>query len=70
MAGGSGIHIKESTRGSYTARASAAGRSVQSQAAHDLAPGSTASPAVRKKANFARSSRKWNHRSGARRSRR
>lgn len=57
----SGIHIKKSTQGSYTARAKARGHTVQQQARIDLAPGSKASPAVKKKANFARNASKWNH---------
>lgn len=61
----SGIHIKESTRGSYRARAKAHGRSVSEQAKADLAPGSHASAAVRKKANFARNARKWRHKGRA-----
>ena len=48
------IKIKPANRGKYTARAKANGRSVQAQASADLKPGSQASGAVRKEANFAR----------------
>jgi hypothetical protein len=48
------IKIKKSTQGTYTARAKANGNTVQQQAAKDLAPGSKASPTVKKRANFAR----------------
>jgi hypothetical protein len=61
MAGGSGIHIKPANRGKYTARAKAHGRSVQEQARADLAPGSKASAAVRKQANFARNAKGFKH---------
>ena len=46
--------------GKFTARAKANGRSVQAQAAADLKPGSSASPAAKKEANFARNAAGWN----------
>ena len=61
MAGKSGIKIKASTKGSFTAAAKKSGQSVQSKAASVLKPGSTASAAMKKKANFARNAAKWNH---------
>lgn len=54
------IHIKASKKGSFTAAAKRAGRSVQSEARHVLAD-KNASPAMKKKANFARNAAKWNH---------
>lgn len=53
------IKIKAANKGKYTARAKSKGNSVQQQAAKDLAPGSKASGAVKKRANFARSAAKW-----------
>lgn len=55
------IKIKPSREGTYTARAKAQGHTVQEQARIDLAPGSKASPAVKRKANFARNASKWKH---------
>ena len=52
--------LKKSTKGSFTRMAKAAGRSVQAEAAAVLKPGSKASPAAKKKANFARNAAKWN----------
>jgi len=57
----SGIHIKESKRGTFTAAAQRSGMGVQQKAAAVLKPGSKASPAMKKKANFARNAAKWNH---------
>ena len=51
--------LKKSTRGSFTAAAKKAGKSVQQEAADVLKPGSKASPAMKKKANFARNAAKW-----------
>lgn len=53
------VSIKPSKQGSYTARAKAHGNTVQQQASKDLKPGSKASPAVKKQANFARNAKKW-----------
>lgn len=53
------IQIKPANKGKFTARAKANGRSVQAQASADLAPGSKASGAVKKRANFAKSAAKW-----------
>jgi hypothetical protein len=53
------IKIKKSTRGSFTAAAKKAGRSVQGEASAVL-KSKTASPAMKKKANFARNAAKWN----------
>jgi hypothetical protein len=63
----SGIHIKPSKKGSFTRMAKKAGKSVQGEATAVLNdPG--ASPAAKKKANFARNAAKWNH-TGPRKSR-
>jgi hypothetical protein len=56
----SGIHIDPSKRGTFTAAARRAGRSVQGEARAVLAD-PNASPAMRKKANFARNAAKWHH---------
>ena len=53
------IKIKKSTKGTFTAAAKKSGQSVQGKAASVLAPGSKASPAMKKKANFARNAAKW-----------
>ena len=58
--GSSGIHIKPSHKGLFTAKAKGAGMGVQSYASKVLAPGSKASPQTKKQANFARNARKWN----------
>lgn len=57
----SGIHIKPSKKGTFTAMAKKAGKSVQAEATSILKPGSKASPAAKKKANFARNAAKWKH---------
>ena len=62
----SGIHIKDSTKGSFTAAAKS-GESTQEHARRVLS-NPNASPAMRKKANFARNAAKWNH-SGRKKSR-
>ncbi len=59
MASKKPIKIKKSTRGSFTAAAKKAGRSVQGEASAVL-KSKTASPAMKKKANFARNAAKWN----------
>ena len=52
-----GIHIKKSKRGTFKAAAKKAGMGVQEYANK----GSKASPAMKKKAVFARNAAKWNH---------
>jgi hypothetical protein len=54
------IYIKPKNRGKFTASAKKAGKSVQSHASAVLAS-STATPLQKKRANFARNARKWNH---------
>ena len=54
------IHIKESKRGTFTAAAKKAGMSVQAYAKKVLAD-KNASPAMKKKANFARNAKKFKH---------
>lgn len=49
-----GIHINPAHRGEFTAKAKAAGMSVQAYADKVLKPGSKASGATKKQANFAR----------------
>jgi hypothetical protein len=61
------IDIKPSKRGSFTGAAKRAGRSVQGEAAAVLRD-PHASPAMKKKANFARNAKKWHHRGSKRRS--
>lgn len=61
----SNIHIKPSKRGSFTKMADSAGKSVQ-QEAKSVLSNPNASPAAKKKANFARNARKWNHRGSKR----
>jgi hypothetical protein len=58
--GKSGIHIKKSKRGSFTRMAKKAGKSVQEEASSVLSD-PKASPAAKKKANFARNAKKWKH---------
>jgi hypothetical protein len=55
----SGIHIKPANKGKFTAKAKKAGKSVQQEAEDVLKPGSKASPATKKQANFARNAAKW-----------
>lgn len=55
----SGIHINPSKKGAFTAKAKAHGESVQQYAAEVLRPGSKASPATKRQANFARNSKGW-----------
>ena len=55
----SGIHIKPSHEGLFTAKAKRAGMSVQAYAKKVLAKGSTASAATKKQANFARNAKGW-----------
>ena len=58
---GGSIHIDPSKKGTFTAAASKHGKSVQEFASQVLAHPENYSPAMRKKANFARNSRKWKH---------
>jgi hypothetical protein len=57
----SGINIKPSKRGTFTAAATKAGMGVQAYAAYVLAHPDQFSPALRKKANFARNATKFSH---------
>ena len=58
---GSGISINPAHRGDFTRKAKAAGMSVQAYAAQVLKPGSKASAATKRQANFARNARKFKH---------
>lgn len=60
----SGIHIKDSKKGSFTASAKP-GESTQAHASRVL-NSPNASPAMKKKANFARNAKKWHHRGSKR----
>lgn len=62
-ANGGAIHIDKNKRGTFTAAASRHGKSVQEFASQVLANPENYSPAMRKKANFARNAAKW-HSSG------
>jgi hypothetical protein len=59
FAKGGKIHIKSSKRGTFTAAAKKHGKSVQSFASQVLANKENYSPAMVKKANFARNAAKW-----------
>lgn len=59
FAEGGRIHIKPSKRGTFTAAAKKHGKSVQSFASQVLANKENYSPAMVKKANFARNAAKW-----------
>lgn len=59
FAEGGKIHIKPSKRGTFTAAAKRHGKSVQSFASQVLANKENYSPAMVKKANFARNAAKW-----------
>lgn len=59
FANGGNIHIKPSKRGTFTAAAKKHGKSVQSFASQVLANKENYSPAMVKKANFARNTSKW-----------
>ena len=59
FAEGGKIHIKPSKRGTFTAAAKKHGKSVQSFASQILANKEDYSPAMVKKANFARNTAKW-----------
>lgn len=58
---GGRIHIKPSKRGTFTAAAKKHGKSVQAFASQVLANKENYSPAMVKKANFARNASKWKH---------
>lgn len=64
MANGGKIHIKESKKGTFTAAAKKHGKSVQEFASQVLAHPENYSPAMRKKANFARNAAKWHEAGG------
>lgn len=57
---GGGIHIKPSKRGTFTAAATKHGMGVQEFASRVLANKDKFSPAMIKKANFARNAKNWN----------
>lgn len=61
FAKGGKIHIKPSKRGTFTAAAKKHGKSVQGFASQVLANKEDYSPAMVKKANFARNAAKWHH---------
>jgi hypothetical protein len=56
----SSIHINPAHKGEFTAKAKAAGKGVQEEAAAVLKPGSKANAKTKKQANFARNAAKWN----------
>lgn len=60
----SGIHIKPSREGSFTEAAKRHGKSVQEFARTVLANKGSYSPAMVKKANFARNAARWKHSGG------
>lgn len=61
FAEGGKIHIKPSKRGTFTSAAKKHGKSVQGFASQVLANKEDYSPAMVKKANFARNAAKWHH---------
>lgn len=61
---GSGIHIDPSKRGTFTAAATKHGKSVQEFARQVLGNKDNYSPAMVKKANFARNAAKWKREDG------
>lgn len=61
FAEGGKMHIKPSKRGTFTAAAKKHGKSVQGFASQVLANKEDYSPAMVKKANFARNAAKWHH---------
>lgn len=63
-ANGGAIHIDKNKRGTFTAAASRHGKSVQEFASQVLANPENYSPAMRKKANFARNAAKWHSNGG------
>lgn len=54
----SGIHIKKKNRGKFKAYAKGKGESVQ-EAAADVLADKNASPALKRRANFARNAAHW-----------
>ena len=58
---GGSIHIAPSKRGTFTAAATKHGMGVQEFASRVLRNKNSYSPAMVKKANFARNANKWNH---------
>lgn len=58
---GNKIHIKKKNRGKFTAAAKRAGMGVQEYASHVLANKDRYSSTLVRRANFARSSKKWRH---------
>lgn len=64
LAEGGGIHIKPSKRGTFTAAATKHGKSVQAFASQVLSHKESYSPAMVKKANFARNAAKWHDEGG------
>lgn len=64
-ASGGKIHIKPSKRGTFTAAAKKHGKSVQAFASQVLAHKENYSPAMVKKANFARNAAKWHAEGGS-----
>lgn len=64
FAEGGSIHIDPSKKGTFTAAASKHGKSVQAFASQVLAHKENYSPAMVKKANFARNASKWKHGDG------
>ena len=63
-ANGGGIHIAPSKKGTFTAAAKKHGKSVQAFASQVLANKENYSPAMVKKANFARNAKKFKHADG------
>ena len=61
---GGSIHIDPSKKGTFTAAASKHGMGVQEFASKVLANPDDYSPAMRKKANFAKNASKWHHADG------
>jgi len=59
-----GIHIKPENRGKFTAYAESHGKGVQEMAAHIMANKEDYSPAVVKRANFAKNAAGWKHEMG------
>lgn len=64
FAEGGGIHIKPSKRGTFTAAAKKHGKGVQEFASQVLANKENYSPAMKKKAQFAKNSASWRHDDG------
>lgn len=64
LADGGKIHIKPSKKGTFTAQATKMGMGVQEAARHILANKERYSPAMVKKANFARNASKWHAEGG------